>query len=105
MVVRRDLGAPRMRCLPKGALRAAVVLTAAAALARTAIGQGAVRTPAVIRARRRSVISIYSRGSARISKLSLKNMTGDARFCPVAWAPYVAAHPVVWRRVETGERT
>lgn len=40
-----------MRYLPKSALRAVGVLTAAAALARTANGQGVVRTPAVIRAR------------------------------------------------------
>jgi hypothetical protein len=80
-----------MRYLPKSALRAAGVLTAAAALARTANGQGIVRTPAVIRARRCSVISIYSGGSAGISKLSLNNMTGDAQFCPVARARYGAA--------------
>jgi len=85
-----------MRYLPKSALRAIGVLTAAAALA---------RTPAVIRAQRCGVISRYSRGSARISKLSLKNMTGDAQFCPVAWAPYGAPQPVVWRCAETGERT
>jgi hypothetical protein len=80
-----------MRYLPENTLRAAGVLTAAAALARAANGQGVVRTPAVIRARRCSVISIYSRGSARISKLSLKNMAGDTQFCPLAWAPYGAA--------------
>jgi hypothetical protein len=80
-----------MRYLPKSALRAAGVLTAAAAPARTANGQGIVRTPAVIRARRCGVISIYSSGSARISKLSPNNMTGDAQFCSVAWAPYGAA--------------
>jgi hypothetical protein len=40
-----------MRYLPKSALRAVGALTAAAALARTANGQGVVRTPAVIRAR------------------------------------------------------
>jgi hypothetical protein len=80
-----------MRYLPKSALRAAGVLTAAAALARTANGQGVASAPAVIRARRCGVISIYSRGAARISKLSLKNMTGDAQFCPVAWGRYGAA--------------
>jgi len=41
-----------MRYFPKSALRTAGVLTVAAALARTANGQGVVRTPAVIRARR-----------------------------------------------------
>jgi hypothetical protein len=51
-----------MRYLPENTLRAAGVLTAAAALARAANGQGVVRTPAVIRARKCSVISIYSRG-------------------------------------------
>jgi hypothetical protein len=71
-----------MRYLPKSVLWAASVLTAAAALARTANGQGVVRTLAVIRAQRCSVISIYNKGSARISKLSLKNLTGDAQFCP-----------------------
>jgi hypothetical protein len=91
-----------MRYLPKSALRAVGVLTAAAALARTANGQGVVRTPAVIRARWCSVISIYT---ARISRLSLKNMTGDAQFCPVAWAPYGAPQPVVWRCAENGEWT
>ena len=40
-----------MRYLPENTLRAVGVLTAVAALARTAIGQGVVRTPAVIRAR------------------------------------------------------
>lgn len=45
-----------MRYLPKSTLRAAGVLTAAAALARAANGHGVVRTPAVIRARRCSVI-------------------------------------------------
>jgi len=80
-----------MRYLPKSALRATGVLTAAAALARKANGQGIVSTPAVIRARRCRVISIYSRGSARISKLSLNNMTGDAQFRLVAWARYGAA--------------
>jgi len=40
-----------MRYLPKSALRATGGLTAAAALARKANGQGIVSTPAVIRAR------------------------------------------------------
>src|SRR5262245_34883063 len=91
-----------MRCLPKSALRAVGTLTAAAALARTANGQGVARTPAVIRARSCGVISIYSRGAARISRLSQKNMTGDAQFCLVAGPPYGAAQPVVRRCVETG---
>ncbi len=73
-----------MRYWPKSALWAAGVLTAATALARMANGQGVVRTPAVIRAQRCSVISIYSKESARISKLSLKNLTGDAQLCTVA---------------------
>ena len=40
-----------MRYLPKSALQAVGVLTAVAALGRTANGQGVVRTPAMIQAR------------------------------------------------------
>ena len=62
-----------MRYLPKSALRAVGVLTAAAALARTANGQGVVRTPGAMMQRHQHIHS---------SHLEIVSEKHDRR-CPV----------------------